>query len=64
MQHACALASSGCLAACNDGDRLTTDLVDEQDRQPPTTIDEVEAFIAALIDSGMAGPLPHLEPED
>eukprot|EP00969_Alexandrium_andersonii_P233910 10328262-Alexandrium_andersonii.AAC.1 len=64
MQHACALAGQGCLAACNDGGRLETDPVDEQDRHPPNTFGEVEAVLAAIIDSGMAGPLPDLGPED
>eukprot|EP00969_Alexandrium_andersonii_P361624 15457971-Alexandrium_andersonii.AAC.1 len=64
MQHPCALASQALLQACEDGACRDGPDNDECPRTPPDTLDEVELFIAAIIDSGMAGSLPELGPED
>eukprot|EP00969_Alexandrium_andersonii_P203880 9008373-Alexandrium_andersonii.AAC.1 len=64
MQHPCALASQALLEACNDGAELGEPAEDACPRTPPDTLDEVELFVAPILDSGMAGPLPALEPED
>eukprot|EP00969_Alexandrium_andersonii_P366339 15468285-Alexandrium_andersonii.AAC.1 len=63
-QHPCALASQALLQACNDGACSGGPEEDTCPRTPPDTLDEVELLIAAIIDSGMAGPLPELGPED
>eukprot|EP00969_Alexandrium_andersonii_P130925 5789530-Alexandrium_andersonii.AAC.1 len=64
MQHPCALASQAWLQACDDGACSGGPAEDTRPRTPPDTLDEVELFMAAIIDSGMAGPLPELGPED
>eukprot|EP00969_Alexandrium_andersonii_P115813 5121861-Alexandrium_andersonii.AAC.1 len=64
MQHPCALASQALLQACDDGACSGGPEEDTCPRTPPGTLDEVELFIAAFINSGMAGLLPEPGPED
>eukprot|EP00969_Alexandrium_andersonii_P067794 2990749-Alexandrium_andersonii.AAC.1 len=64
MQHPCVVASQALPEACSDGVDAGEPAEDACPREPPDTLDEAELFIAAILDSGMAGPLPELEPED